>query len=157
MGQISETINAEFVIWCSSELSFEKRSNPCPGFLSRCEIEMPNGWGEPFFSFAPQAESEIGKCCSVIPVIRNLTFINSGNELLRSDSVLRFFSKKFWNFHDFLLQCDIRVGQDLLSQLGSCILSCGVDDNVLGDVLGDDTLTAGNRVWLICCSVLFLL
>ncbi len=96
---------------------------------------MANSRQKPFFCFATEAELEVTESCNIIPVVTYLAFINPENKFLCSDSILRFFAKEFWNFDDFLLQRDIGVGQNLLSQLGSCALSRWIDDDVLVLVL----------------------
>jgi hypothetical protein len=60
-----------------------------------------------------------------------LTLIDPGKELLCSNSVFTFFTKKFWNFNDFLLQGDVCIRQNLLSELSGRLLGRWVDLDVL--------------------------
>ncbi len=122
---------------------------------------MAHCGGEPFFCFTAKTKPEVSEGCDIIPVFGNLTFVDPEHEFLSSDRILKFFTEELRYLDNFLLQRDIRVGQNLLSELGSRLLGCWVDHDILRHWRVDYSRSASNRLRLIhcrlsmCCKILF--
>jgi hypothetical protein len=139
VGEVSEAVDDELIVGASGEFLFEQWANSCPRSLSCCEFEQSDFRCEPFVSFLSEAETEIGVCCSVVPVIGYLTLIDSCHELRCCDSILAFLSPEIRNFDEFLLERDVCVGENLLRHLSGSGLCVCIDNDVL--CLNRDSVT----------------
>ncbi len=106
MGEVSEAVDDELVVGASGEFLFEQWANSCPRSLSCCEFEQSYFRCEPFVSFPSEAETEIGISGSVVPVIGDLTLVDSCHELRSRDSILALLSPEIRNFDEFLFERD---------------------------------------------------
>ena len=131
MCKISESIDDELVIGAGGEFLFEKRANSGPRSLSCSELQKSHLGSKPFVGFPFETEAEIRVRSCVVPVVGDLTFVDSCHELRSCHCVLAFLSPEIGNFDEFLLQRDIGVGKNLLCQLSGCRLCVGIDDDVL--------------------------
>jgi len=146
VSQVSQSINDQLVIGCSSEFPFEQRPNLCPHLLCCREFQMSDRRREPIFCLATEAEQEIGESGGDVSVVRYLTFIDARDEFLSIDSVLAFLTKKFGNFNHFLFEGNICVCQNLLCQLCCSVLSSQIDDDIL--LLNDATGSRSANWWV---------
>jgi hypothetical protein len=69
----------------------KERPDACPRFLSRPQFEQTAFVQKPIICFTTETKAEIGECGTIITVVRNLSFVDSGDELSSGDCVLAFF------------------------------------------------------------------
>ncbi len=131
MGEVSEAVDDEFIIGASREFLLEQWANPCPRSLSCSELMQSHCAGEPFVRFSSEAETEMGVRCSVVPVIGDLAFVDSGHELCGRDSILAFLSPEIRNLDEFLLERDVGVGENLLSHFCCGGLRVSINNDIL--------------------------
>ncbi len=92
---------------------------------------MPDHVAEPFIRLTTECEPEVGKCGDVIPLIGDLTFIDTGHELKSRNGVFGRISIKFRKFNDLRVHGDVGVGLNLPCQICSIIVSLDRWLNVL--------------------------
>ncbi len=100
--EVSEAVDDELVIGASGEFLFEKWANSCPRSLSCGKFEQSYFRSEPFVSFPSEAEAEICIGGSVVPVVGDLTLVDSCHELHSCDSILALLSPEIRNFDELL-------------------------------------------------------
>jgi hypothetical protein len=105
-------------------------------------MEVPDHGAEPFICLTTECLPEVGKCCDVIPLVGDLTFIDTGHELQSHNGVLGRISIEFRKFNDLRLHGDIGVGLNLPCRICSIIVPLDWWLNVL------KVLLVENQIWV---------
>ncbi len=77
MRKISESIDDELVIRAGGEFLIEKRANSGPRTLSCSELQKSHFGSMPFVDFPFETEAEVGVSSGVVPVVGDLTLVDS--------------------------------------------------------------------------------
>jgi len=110
VGKLGQTIDDEFVIRKGSKFLFEDRPIAGPCFMSGRELEVADDRAEPLLCLASKRQSKIGEGGSVVPLVGDLTLVDSGHELHSRNGVLVWLAVKFRKFNNLRFQRDIGVG-----------------------------------------------
>ncbi len=78
---------------------------------------------EPFVCLSAGCEPKIGECGGVIPLVGDLTFVDTGHALEGRNGVLGRISIEVWKLHDLHLHGDVGVGLNLSYQICSVIVA----------------------------------